>query len=88
MPFPEFPDPKVTLMISKGKRPRKPHRFEAEGVTSDVWKVAEKCWHEKPGSRPEMKQVLQNLEKIANPGVRTHIGRPSLPWEFVNFQSE
>ena len=88
MPFPEFPDPKVTLMISKGKRPRKPRRFEAEGITSDVWKVAEKSWHEKPGSRPEVKQVLQNLEKIANPGVCTHIACTCSPWEFIDLRLE
>ena len=88
VPFPEYPDPKVTVMISKGKRPRKPRRFEAQGITSEVWKVAEKCWHEKARERPEVKQVLQNLEKIANSGVCTHRACTCSAWELIDDQLE
>jgi hypothetical protein len=27
-----------------------------------VWKVAEKCWNEKASERPEVEEVLQDLE--------------------------
>jgi hypothetical protein len=85
IPFPDYSDPKVTLVVSQGKRPRKPRPFEAEGITSKVWKVAKKCWHEKAAERPEVKLVLHDLEKISNPGVCTHKACTCSPWEIVDF---
>ena len=86
MPFHEYLDGKVTVMISKGERPRKPRRFEAEGITSDVWKVAKKCWHEKAAGRPEVEEVLHSLEKIANPGVCTNDACTCSPWELIDLR--
>ena len=88
MPLHKYSDSLVKFMISKGKRPRKPRRFEAQGITSEVWKVAEKCWHEKAGERPEARQVLWDLEKIANSGVCTHNACTCSSWEFIDFRSE
>ena len=72
MPFPEHTDPNVKKIISKGKRPQKPRRFEAPGMTPAVWKIAERCWHENAKERPEVNAVLQYLEGLANPGVCVH----------------
>ena len=68
MPFPEFDDSNVVVLISKGKRPPKPRHFDAPGMTPAVWKIAKKCWHEKARERPEVNAVLQDLEDLANPG--------------------
>ena len=68
VPFPEFTDPNVAILVSEGKRPPKPLYFEAPGLTPEVWKIAEMCWHEKPAERPEVHTVLQYLEDLANPG--------------------
>ena len=84
MPFPEFTDPNVTILISKGKRPSKPRRFEAPGMTPAVWKVAKKCWHEKARERPEVNAVLQSLENMANIGGCTHEACSCLPWEVID----
>ena len=83
MPFPEFTDDIVTIMISKGKRPPKPRRFDAPGITPGVWKVAKKCWHEKAKERPEVDAVLQYLESIANTGGCAHEACSCLPWELI-----
>jgi hypothetical protein len=72
MPFPELTDVNVEVPISKRNRPPKPHHFDAPGITPAVWKIAEKCWHEKANERPEVNVVLKHLENLANPGVCTH----------------
>ena len=69
MPFPDMTDPNVTIAISKIKRPSKPRRFDAPGMTPAVWKVAQRCWHQKAKERPKANTVLQSLERLANPGV-------------------
>jgi hypothetical protein len=71
-PFPEFTDHNVVFLILKGKRPPKPHHFDAPGMTLAVWKIAEKCWHEKAKERPDVNGILKHLENLANPGVCTH----------------
>ena len=72
MPFSGADDINVTVLISKGKRPPKPLRFDAPGITPAVWKIAEKCWHENAKERPEVNVVLQYLEGFVNPGVCAH----------------
>ena len=74
MPFPNFTDHNVSVVVLRGKRPEKPRRFDAPGITPAVWKVAKKCWHEKASGRPEVKKVLEDLQKIANSGKRTNKG--------------
>jgi hypothetical protein len=83
MPFPEFTDPNVTVLISKGKRPPKPRNFDAPGITPAVWKIAKKCWHEKAKERPEVDAVLRYLEDIANTGGCTHEACSCSPWELI-----
>ena len=88
MPFPEFTDHNVTVLISKGKRPSKPRRFDAPGMTPAVWKIAKKCWHDKEKERPEVNLVLQHLGKITNTGGCTHAACSCLEWELIDPQSE
>jgi len=66
-PFHDLQDFGVVIVASKGKRPPKLRRFDALGITSEVWAVAKKCWHQKPRERPEAKSILRDLEQIANP---------------------
>ena len=72
MPFPGYSDHNIPIMILKGRRPPKPAHFEAPGITPAVWKIAEKCWHQKAKERPEAKVVLECLENLANPSECTH----------------
>ena len=88
IPFHGFTDQNVTVLILRGKRPSKPHRFEAPGMTPAVWKIAEKCWREKAKERPEVKVVLQDLENIVNTGRCTHSECICLPRELIDPQSE
>lgn len=71
MPFPEFTDQNVIVMVAGGKRPSKPDPFEAPGITPEVWKIAQKCWNEKENERPEVDAVLKMLESLPKSGVCT-----------------
>ena len=84
MPFPDHTDHNVTLMISKGKRPSKPSRFEAPGMTAGVWKIAKKCWSEKAKERLEADAVLQRLQSVNKNGGCTHEACSCLPWELID----
>ncbi|KAF9789413.1 kinase-like domain-containing protein [Thelephora terrestris] len=83
MPFRGISDPTVTVMVSRGERPPKPRQFDAPGISPAVWKVAKTCWHKKAERRPEAKEVLRDLEKIANPGVCNHKACTCSPWELI-----
>lgn len=71
VPFAEYTDQNVIVMIAKGKRPSRPHSFDAPGITPEVWKVAQKCWNGKVGERPEISTVLEMLEPLEKSGVCT-----------------
>jgi hypothetical protein len=68
MPFHGISDITVSVMVSRGERPPKPQQFDAPGISPAVWKVAKTCWQKRAGERPEAKEVLRDLEKIANLG--------------------
>ena len=89
VPFHEFPE-QITAAIAvlRGKRPRKPRPFGAKGITKEVWKVAEKCWHQKAEKRPEVKQVLQILHEMENPGVCISRVPTGLLRKFADFRLE
>jgi len=87
MPFPDYTDHNVAIIISKGKRPPKPTRFEAPGITSGVWKIAKQCWHEKEKERLEAKAVLQFLENLFHSGGCTRNACSCLPWEVIDLGS-
>ena len=88
MPFPEFTDPNVTVLISKGKRPPMPRSFDAPGITPAVWKIATKCWHEKANKRPEVNAVLRSLENLADPGpgMYTLMTYSYLEWDIIDLR--
>ena len=72
-PFPRLTNFSVMIQVSDGMRPEKPQRFEAPGLTPDVWEIAETCWHKEPKERPEAHIVLQRLEDLASFGTDTHV---------------
>ena len=86
IPFHGFGDHEVITKVSKGRRPSKPHRFDAKGITPAVWKIAEKCWHQKVRERPEVKAILQRLEdlQVADAGMYIPEACSYLKWEIID----
>ena len=70
IPFPSEGDVAVISKVLRGRRPQKP-QFTAPGITPAVWNIAKKCWRAKAKERPELKEVLQELENIGKHGTRT-----------------
>ena len=64
VPFAEYTDQNVVVMIAKGKRPSRPRSFEAPGITPEVWEIATMCWDENADKRPEAIVVLRLLESL------------------------
>jgi len=84
MPFSEYTDHNVIIMVSRGKRPPTPDSFGAPGMTPAVWKIAKKCWNEKAKERLETSVVLQSLENIPKTGGCTHQLCSCSPWELID----
>ena len=51
-----------------------PRPFDAPGMTPEVWSVAEECWCKEANEQPDVKEILQCFEEIANPGECTYRG--------------
>jgi hypothetical protein len=81
VPFPDLTHYNVPSVVTKGKRPPKPRRFDAPGTSKAVWEVAEKCWHSKPDKRPEVKEALQYLNGINTGGECTYVECSYSGWE-------
>lgn len=64
----EGADHQIVPKILKGRRPSKPARFEAPGMTAAVWKIAEKCWSKEPEERLKANAVLQRLQGLDDTG--------------------
>ena len=52
------------LEIKKGTRPPKPAEIEDE----NVWKLVQACWNKRPKKRPDVGNVVANLESLLNGG--------------------
>ena len=63
-------------MVLRGERPWKPRRFDAPGITTEVWNIAEQCWRKRAINRPKVRDVLQDLEQVASSGKRTREACP------------
>ena len=73
-PFPSEGDAAVISKVLRGRRPQKPEST-ALGITPAVWNVAKKCWRKNVKKRPEVGEVLQELENIGKHDIP---GMPSL----------
>lgn len=57
-PLGNVQDAAATIMITRGDRPSRPkHPY----MTGGLWKVTQRCWDERPRSRPQAAEVLQTL---------------------------
>ena len=71
VPFPEYTDQNVIVMVVKGGRPSRPRFSDTSGITLGVWEVAQECWNAEADKRPEVKTVLRRLGSLTNCGMCT-----------------
>lgn len=57
-PFGHVPDTVAILNITRGKRPPRPTHPD---VSKGLWELIERCWEERPSSRPEASNILESL---------------------------
>ena len=54
----------VVIRIVQGGRPNMPENARLVGLTSEMWKFLEICWHQNPRKRPTMDVVVRRWEKF------------------------
>lgn len=59
LPFGDVRHETAILMIVRGQRPEKPADAEDRlGLTPEMWKFIQKCWHQHPTKRPDINTVV------------------------------
>jgi len=55
---------KAAYDILEGCRPDMPENAQAVGLTVEMWKLLESCWHQDPEERPTMEVVVRRWRKF------------------------
>ena len=58
LPFCDVRHETAVLMILRGQRQDKPADADSRGLTPEIWKFIQKCWHQKPAKRPDINAVV------------------------------
>ena len=64
-PYWEVPEDRAVVKILDGVRPKKPPSAANFGFTDGLWKVVERCWSEDRDARPNVKDILSQLDYAA-----------------------
>ena len=63
VPFEEQIDEAVALRISQGERPAIPEYARDVGLTKEMWKILEGCWHRTPKKRLVVGEVVKRWQR-------------------------
>ena len=63
-PFAQCREPAVIRKVIDGERPERPRGAAGVWFVDDVWEVVKRCWEARPENRPDVKTVLQCLERV------------------------
>ena len=64
-PFAQSREPAVVRKVINGERPGWPCRAAEPGLADGIWRMVELCWDSQPKNRPDVKTVLQCLERVS-----------------------
>ena len=64
-PFRHHVDLIVMQKVVNGERPGRPRGMRGAWFTSDLWEMLELCWVMQPGSRPNIKVVLECFVQVS-----------------------
>ena len=62
VPYHQFQNTTVILMVMRGVRPGRPGR---SWFTDDLWRTMEKCWSPRPSERPTIEAIFELLGQLA-----------------------
>jgi len=66
LPFFPYRTSIVMMRVLNGERPERLQGAGGVWFTDDVWEILERCWKPKPGDRPSIDYVLQQLEEASS----------------------
>jgi len=66
VPFPGQTPTVAALRVQKGERPKIPQNAWQMGLTGELWKLLESCWHQDPKRRPSMKKVVRRWRRFVS----------------------
>jgi len=58
LPFGDVRHEMAILLIVRGQRPEKPTEAESLGLTAEIWRFIQGCWHQNPAKRPGIDAVV------------------------------
>jgi len=58
LPFGDVRHETAIIMIVRGQRPEKPPNADSRGLSPEIWKFIQKCWHPNPTKRPDINAVV------------------------------
>jgi serine/threonine protein kinase len=91
IPFEKQKTQTAAQKIAKGDRPEMPGNAQEVGLTGEMWKLLESCWHQDPKKRPKMEEVVKEWEKFVGrnsiarcvqltPAIKSSSSVPSSPF--------
>jgi len=77
-PFAKCREPAVIRRVIDGERPERPQGVVGAWFGDEVWGTMALCWRSQPQDRPDVRTVLQCLERVSErfrpPSPRTGVG--------------
>jgi len=64
---------KAAYDIFRGEGPEMPRNAQTVGLTAEVWKLLENCWHQNPEERPTMGEVVRRWRAFVDNGDDDHV---------------
>lgn len=64
IPFPEYTDANIIVLVSNGKRPGKPQGGEKLGLEPAVWELTQDCWNQDREKRPDIAEVFRRFKAV------------------------
>jgi len=58
LPFGDIRHETAIIKIAQGQRPEKPRAVESRGLTTEMWRFIQRCWHQNPARRPDIDTVV------------------------------
>ena len=80
VPFQDETPTVAASCVRRGERPVIPQNAEQLGLTREMWKFLESCWHQDPKKRPTMKNIVRRWRGFVEHENDRVVNTPSSSW--------